>query len=363
MGYEGNWGKLSRRVFAATALAVAIGAAAPAIAQDKEVVIVASGGALGAAFKENFFDPFTKETGIAVRFVPAADAEMLAKVKAMHQAGRVEWDLVSANLDQIVAYQDFFDKLDCGAIPNVAAEGIPGACDGYSILKQLDGHLLAFSTKAFPPGSKQPKTWADFWNVKDFPGSRSLPDHGTPWVPIAAALMADGVPPSEIKVPLDVTRALKKLDEIKPHVKVWWKTGDQSQQIVKDGEIAMVMMYSGRALRSKSQSVPIEVSWNQAIMAPGRWTMVKNAPHKQAALQFLNYFLSRPEAHVNFTHQIFYDTANRKSLDLLPVEERPNSALYGDNLQKALSLDVDLATWLGPNHDKLLEQWNSWIAK
>jgi len=122
-------------------------------------------------------------------------------------------------------------------------------------------------------------------------------------------------------------------------------------------------MYSGRALRSKSQGVPVDVTWNQAVMAPGRWTVLKNAPNAKAATMFLDYFLTRPEAHAAFTKQIFYDTANKRSVEFLPANERPNSALYGDNLSKTVQLDYPLAEWLGKNHDKLLERWNAWIAK
>ena len=355
-----------RRTFlksiAGAAAAVAVPGAAFAQA-NQQVVLVASGGALAAAFKDNFFDAFTKATGIKVVFVPASDAEMLTKVKAMSDAGKMEWDIVAANLDQIAAFQQYFLPLDCKQFPHAATDGIVGACDGYSVLKQLDGHLLAWSTKSYPAGSKQPQSWADFWDVRAFPGPRSLPDHGTPWVPIAAALMADGVPARDIKAPLDVDRAFKKLDQIKPHVKVWWKTGDQSQQIVRDGEVAQIMMYSGRALRSKSQGVPLDITWNQAIMAPGRWTIVKGAPNQKAAMQFLDFFLTRPEAHAAFTKQIFYDTANKRSVDFIAAADRPNSALYGDNLSKTVQLDYPLAAWLGPNHDKLLERWNAWIAK
>lgn len=330
---------------------------------DQEVVVAASGGALATAFKDHFFDAFTKATGIKVTFVPASDAEMLTKVKAMNTAGKVEWDIVAADLGQIAAFQQYFAPLDCSALAHVATDGIPGACDGHSLIKQLDGHNLVFSTKAFPAGAKQPQTWADFWDVKTFPGPRSLPDHGTPWVAIAAALMADGVPVSGIRPPLDIDRALKKLDEIKPYVKVWWKTGDQSQQIMRDGEAAMIMAYSGRALRSKSLGVPVDVTWNQAIMSPGRWTILKGAPNPKAAMAFLDFFLTRPEAHAAFTKQIFYDTANKRAADFMPAGERPNSALYGDNLKKAVLLDYELASWLGKNHDQLLERWNVWIDR
>ena len=350
---------IRRRTLMAGGAALALPGIARAQAEG-ELVLVASGGALGNAFKTNFFDPFTKETGIRIRFVPAADTEMLTKVKAMSEAGKIEWDIVSANLDQIAQFQQYFAPLDCTKLPAAAADGIAGACDAHSVLKQLDGHMLAYSTKAFAKGG--PANWADFWDVKAFPGTRSLPNHGTPWVVVAAALMADGMKASEIHAPLDLDRAFRKLAEIKPAITVWWKTGDQSQQIVRNGDADMIMMYSGRALRSKSQGVPIDVTWNQAVMAPGRWTIIKGAPHPKAAMQFLDFFLTRPEAHAAFTEETFYDTANKNSVNFLPAGERPNSALYDGNLAKTVQLDYALASWLGANNDAMLERWNTWIA-
>ncbi|MEJ0015935.1 MAG: ABC transporter substrate-binding protein [Acetobacteraceae bacterium] len=354
---------ISRRGIVRTGLAATAGLALPGIvrAQAKDLVLVASGGVLANSFKKHFFDPFTQATGIPIRFVPAADAEMLAKVKAMTEAGAIEWDIVAANLDQIAAFPQFFAGIDCAALPNVAAFGAPGACDSYSVLKQLDGHVLTFNTQQFPAG-RQPGSWADFWNVKAFPGPRALPNHGTPWVVIAAALMADGLTVKDMRAPLDLDRGFKKLNEIKPHVTAWWKTGDQSLQLMRGGEAAMIMMYSGPALRGRSQGVPIDMTWNQAVMGSGRWSVLKNAPNARGAAMFLNYFLSRPEAHAAFTAEVFYDTANKDAVNFMPPDRRPNSALYNDNLSRAYQLDYDLAKWLGPVHDTLLERWNTWLT-
>src|SRR6516165_2101981 len=49
------------------------------------------------------------------------------------------------------------------------------------------------------------------------------------------ALLADGVPRDKL-YPLDIDRAFKKLDRIKPHIKVWWREGNQSQQLIRDSE-------------------------------------------------------------------------------------------------------------------------------
>ena len=54
-----------------------------------------------------------------------------------------------------------------------------------------------------------------------------------------AALIADGVPMEKL-YPIDANRAFKKLEQLKPHVLVWWNSGAQSVQILQDGEVDMV---------------------------------------------------------------------------------------------------------------------------
>src|SRR5690606_9085459 len=84
--------------------------------------------------------------------------------------------------------------------------------------------LIAYDGKKF--ADKAPATWADVWDVDNFPGGRSLPT-GT-WGPdgatFEAALMADGVDPKDL-YPIDWDRAFKSLGRIKPNIVKWWQSG------------------------------------------------------------------------------------------------------------------------------------------
>ena len=61
--------------------------------------------------------------------------------------------------------------------------------------------------------------------------------------------------------PLDVDRAFAKLDELKPNINVWWTTGDQSQQIFRDEEVVMGIMWDGRAHGLRDQGVDVQLSF------------------------------------------------------------------------------------------------------
>lgn len=328
-----------------------------AIAQDKELTIVATGGSFEKALRENFYEPFTKETGIKIRAIPASFAEQWTKVKAMSSANQVQWDIVSIYPEDMVSQAQYLADINCAALKNVQKEAVAGACKEKGLLRTIGGGTLVYSKKAFPNGG--PTTWADFWDLKKYPGPRAFPNYGAPWWVLQAALSADGVPNDKL-YPLDLDRAFKKLDEIKPAVKVWWKSGDQSQQIMRDGEVVAAMMWSGRAYSLVHQGLPLEVSWKSAPENIAMWGVLKGAPNSEAAMKFLDFFATRPEAHVAFGNVISYDTLNKGALELLKPEERKNRAIDPENAKVIAPVD---AKWVAENRAAVIERWNAWLAK
>src|SRR5262245_15740829 len=64
---------------------------------EDQLVVQATGGAFEKALDVDFYQPFTKETGVPVVKVSATYDEMRAKVKAMAEVGTPEWDVVSTD--------------------------------------------------------------------------------------------------------------------------------------------------------------------------------------------------------------------------------------------------------------------------
>ncbi|MCZ4093090.1 ABC transporter substrate-binding protein [Sinorhizobium psoraleae] len=328
---------------------------------QQELVIVTTGGTFEKALKENFFDPFEKDSGVKVRLVSGTSGDTWARVKAMSSSNSVEYDIISPNdidLNEASAgYLHNFGK-NCEQVPNVAKDGVDGTCmaDGLGILRTVGAGTLVYDTQAFPNGG--PKSWADFWDVKRFPGPRTLPADSPEWtVPIA--LLADGVTADKL-FPLDLDRAFRKLDQIKPHITVWWHSNDQSQQAFRSGEVVMGMIVSGRALALRKEGLKLEVVLNGAVRDVAPWAMLKDAPHKDAALAFLNFFMTRPEAHLAFVKAINYQTSNKDATSLIPEAERRNLPTAPENWSRTFSIDRD---WYEQNREMLYDRWNAWMLK
>lgn len=345
---------------AAIALAMASSAFAPAQAADLEdqMVIATTGGLMGNTLKEFFYTPFGKANDLEVIPVDIEVPDQWAKAEAMMRTGKVEFDIVTATGPDLVARTDMLMKIDCDALPSVKKFGVADACEPYGVARTTGGMLIAYNTETFK--DKAPKTWADFWDVKTFPGPRGLPDTGDRdwWVPVAA-LLADGVKPADL-FPMDLDRAYKKLDEIRPHIAVWWKTGNQVQQIMRSKEVVMTMSYSGRALAVVKEGSPIAMSWDGALRDTGYMSILKNAPDPKAAMAYLDFFYANSEAHVPFMRAVNYATASKSAMDLLPAEERDLYATSETNYAKLVKPDF---AWIGAHRDELRERWTAWLTR
>jgi len=352
-------------LFTSAAMTVAVGAVAAdnpgtSLAKDTEgtVVVRTTGGLFEQELKKNFFEPFTKATGIRVIPVAVSYGEMMAKSKAMQQAGAVEWDIISPQYDELPTIKDMLTDLgDCSSLPNVASQGIPQTCGRYGVLYVIGARPMVYDAEKF--GSTPPQGWADFWDTKKYPGPRALPNDGQPWLEMAEALIADGVPTDKL-FPLDVDRALKKLDQIKPSIQVWWKTGDQSQQLMRNREVVMNAMFSGRAFASKKAGVPINWTFNGALADWGSWAILKGAPHPKAAKAFIDFYMSNPQAHAAFSRSMGYATPNKEGQALLTPDERNLLVATPENIKKIVHVD---AAWLEKNRAETVRRWNEWISK
>jgi putative spermidine/putrescine transport system substrate-binding protein len=214
--------------------------------------------------------------------------------------------------------------------------------------------VLAWNKKL----DKQPKTWADFWNVKDFPGSRSL--RNNPQVIMELALLADGVPLDKL-YPLDEDRAFKKLEQIKPHITTWWGSGAQSAQLIKDGEVDMLAIWNGRLSSAMKDGANADYTYDQGLLNADCLAIPKGSKNVELAQKAIAMFVS-PEQQAEIPKYINYGPVNAKAfdLDVLTPEQKTLLNSSPENLKKQVVVD---AKWWGENGAELQERWDSFTQK
>ncbi len=292
-------------------VAVAAAAASPgSFASAEEILFVSQGGAYQKAQTIAILDPAAKKLGIKINQDSAPDAWPVMKTQIA--SGKPTWDVVDTPTGYCIrgGEQGLVEKLDFNKMPNAAA--MPAAYrNDYSVAYEFYSSVLAYSLKKYPDEASAPKSWADFWDVKKFPGRRALRNH--PIATLEAALMADGVAPDKL-YPLDVDRAFKKLEEIKPHITVWWTSGAQSAQLLNDGEVDMIMAWNGRVSALIKDGAKVAYTYNQGIMQSTSLCILKGAPNVQTAMKFVNEAVD-PVLQANLPLHIDYGPANPKAFD------------------------------------------------
>lgn len=350
--------KITRRgLIAAAAAAAVLPTFRSAKAAGGDVIIATTGGMMTNSLQAHFYKRFEAETGIRVRAVAIELPDQWARAIAGARTGSVPFDVVTATPPDLIQQADLLETIDCAGMPGIAAHALPNSCMPKGIIRTVGGMSLTWSKKAFPNGG--PQSWADFFDVAKFPGPRSLPDTGDRewWLPLAA-LLADGVPRDKL-FPLDLERAYKKLDTIKPHVAAWWKSGDNSMQILRGGDAVMSMLYSSRAV-PLAKSGEFDFTWNGAIRDTGNWAVLKGSPNTANGLRFLDFFVQNPTEHLPFSTEVSFDSNNREAAAQIPPEERRFRSSYPENYEKLIIADYD---WIAGVRPKLRERWISWLTQ
>ncbi|MDF0523449.1 ABC transporter substrate-binding protein [Bradyrhizobium yuanmingense] len=373
---RGPYGAVSRRLLLrSTAAFLSVPFVANttcAFAQDKlagngEVVVYSYGGSFTENLRKYVFDPFTKATGIRVVDVTADLAE--PQIKAMSAAKRVDWDAAFVTPQGYLELREtgMFVPIDYGLWDDEALKGVPEfsrLSDAVGAFKNAT--MLVYDERAFTKSA--PVSWADFWNVKEYPGPRGL-DGSVGYRNMLFALMADGVAHEDLLPLTDdkIDRALKKLDEIKPHISKWWMAGGEPIQLLLNREYALTSAFDGRALAAIKKGARIRMVWDGATsVGENYWTILKGGPNSTNAQKFIA-FVNRAEMAAAFTQGAGYPGPNINQLKYLPADLVPLISINPDNAAKALLVDVAWFVAKRPdgktNFDHIQERWLAWRAQ
>ena len=206
-----------------------------ASAQSSNKVVIASDSGLAQKAQiEVFFKPFTKETGIQV---DVRSVLTLAQKKAMAETGRIEVDIVNhRGMDvTLMAKNKWLEPIDYSRFRKEDRDAIqPTDMTEYGFAVWYWSEVMAYRTDVFKGAF--PADWAEFWDLKKFPGPRSLGDPSYSFS-LEFALLADGVPADKV-YPLDIDRALASFTKIRESVIAWWgRSAAQPAQLINDKEI------------------------------------------------------------------------------------------------------------------------------
>ena len=334
--------------------------------QDKgKVVVQIGGGDWADANHEAYVVPFEKETGIKV--VAVRDWMSIAKLKLMVESKKVELDVADIpRLHYLSAVKaSYLEKIDYSLYSKTELSKIDDLSkQAYGVGAAYFSYVMAYDTEKFPAG-KRPTTWAEFWDAKKFPGARTLRAGVYGTGAYEEALLADGVPMDKL-YPMDIDRAFKSLDKIRPHVTTWWKEGAEGQQLFADKVVTIGDVFNGRIGNLQKKGMPLGIEWNQGKLQLDYWVIPKGAPNQANAQKFIE-FATRAKRQGAFSELIPYGPTNVAAFEYIKLETAKQLPTYPANLKKQFHRNEDWYAEAGPggksNLELIIERWNRWTVQ
>jgi putative spermidine/putrescine transport system substrate-binding protein len=342
-------GKLDRRDFlralALLGIAPALGATA-AEAAAKELVLVNFGGDAVAAWGKAWGEPFTQDTGIKVTVIGGEPVP--GALKAMVESGKITWDLTDGDMYYlpILSKQGIIQKYDYSKVDKAKVR--PEFVSEFGCANYLYSYVCGYDTAK--TGGKTPNGFKDFLNFKDFPGKRSL----YKWLAgsLEAVLLADGVAPAQL-YPLDVKRAFGLIRAHKDQF-VLWGGGAASQQLFRDGEIAMGIIWCTRAtVLDRETKGRLTWTWDQGIVAPGVPPVLVRNPGGPVVWDFVAS-MQKPERQIELLRLLGNGPANPAAGAMLTPDLQKIDCGYESNYRRQIPISSD---WYAQNYDKVQDDF------
>lgn len=362
-----------------TTLASAVIGAVLAVPAQADVTVVSWGGAYTMSQQKAYADTYAPG---GINFVNYNGG--LGEVRAQVESGNVTWDIVDVlpHEARVGCDEGLFEELprdvfvkapDGTSMDDDMFVPVPNDC----VVPQIFWSYVPFYQKGTFDGNAagNPKTIADFFDVKKFPGKRGI--HTWANATVEMALMADGVAPGDVYKTLSTKagqdRAFAKLDTIKDHV-VFWSAGAEPLELVKSGEVAMSLAYNGRiGAAVLSENAPFVTNWDGQVLEEEWLVLLKGSPNRDEALKFLIH-ASAPEQQAGQAKWITYAPMRKSGIDIIAKSEQAGKPWFntGVNIlplmpnageatsQKHLYADP---VWWADNGDSISERFKAWMGQ
>ncbi|MCY3985052.1 MAG: polyamine ABC transporter substrate-binding protein [Roseovarius sp.] len=311
---------------------------------DGSVTIASWGGSYQEAQSKALFEPAESATGIEVKQETYGG---MSDVRLQVSSGQVTLDIVASGSGSAAraAAEGLLESLDYDVID--VSTFYPGLYTEHCVGGDVFSTVYAWNTDTY--GDDGPQSWQDFFDVEKFPGTRAY--RGKVPGALEGAMMADGVAPEDVYTALDseegIERAIGKIRELKPHISVFWTSGAQHAQLMKDGEVDMTTGWNGRFDNAKKDGANVKYSFNQALLDYDCFAIPKGAPNKDTAMKFLAE-ISKAEYQDDLPKYITYGPTNKAAYETGVITAEQEAALPSSpqNSEKQVPVSLEwYAKW------------------
>jgi len=342
---------ISRRAFSAAlamlGLSPAFVSLTPVNAKEPDLVLANWGGDAIKAMDTAYVQPFltaNPNEGVSMDSTGPTNG----KIKAMVEAKRVVWDLCdrASQSSLELGLAGLLEEVDYSIVDK--KKTLEGFAGRWGVANYSFANVLTYRTNAF--GGRKPETWADFWNLKDFPGGRTL--RRAIDSTLEAALLADGVPLDKI-YPIDVKRAFAKVKQIKDHV-TFWNSHADSYKLLHDGEATMGCLAHTRAvLLKRDTNGMVDFTFNQGVFWVSNWIVPKGNPGGKRVWKLIDATLD-PKSQIELLKLMGNGPVNPAAMPLITPDLAAINPSSPENMKRMVIASAD---WYASKGAETLNQF------
>ncbi len=280
-----------------------------------------------AEIPDEIIEQFERIYGIKVNFSTYENNEiMYAKLKAVKSPG---YDIVMPSSYYVdrMRRQGMLEKLDKNQLPNIKnlypqlADTSYDPHSNYSIPHLWGITGIYYNKKDYPPNTIT--SWNDLWDKKYRDQLMLLDDTREIF---SMGLLSLGYSANDSN-PAHIKAAYLKLKALIPNARVF--ASDMVPSIMADEDAPAGMAWNGDAFKASADNPDVAFVFPKEgfVIWVDTFAILKNAPHKKEAYEFINYMLRADIAKV-VAIETRYSTANAAAQKLLPPDIRNNPTVY-----------------------------------
>ncbi|MDR7519985.1 MAG: extracellular solute-binding protein [Armatimonadota bacterium] len=322
----------------------------PELAGIDFITIANWGGTTNDAMVEAWARPFTERTGIEVRTAQIDYGKWVQQIRS----GNIEWNWADVEDTWVVGHGDLLDPISPEEVNLNPADLVdPNTLLPKAIPEYLWCYAIGYRTDS---ELEHPRTWVDFFDVKRFPGRRSI--YNWPVAMVEIALLGDGVPFDQL-YPLDLDRAFSKIDSIRDHL-VFWNTGAELQQQLVSGAADFVAGWDNRVNLLRRAGQPVAVDYNENIRQVDYFVLPKGDPKQPATIEFFKVALE-PDRQADFCFRSGgLGPVTTSGFQAVEETWKPFVSSNPDNV--AVSVGAVNAEWWGSRLDQITTKWYEFVG-
>jgi putative spermidine/putrescine transport system substrate-binding protein len=210
-------------------------------------------------------------------------------------------------------------------------------------------------------------TLSDFFDTARFPGPRAI-RRTSAKLNLELALLADGVAPKDVYPLLatasGVTRALAKLDTIRPSL-VWWSRNAEPAAMLEDGRASFATMLNGGVYDAALRNQALGVIWDRQLYEMDVFGVPKGDPKRAMAMDFVR-FATSAQSLARVSSWVPYGPARRSAASLvgrnpeLGIAMRPFLPTAPEHFATAFAIDD---AWWQAHGAEIAPRWQAWLGR